>query len=73
MINNIPSKISGMIPLHKCNCLAIAAYLVTPIMGHLGPYLETICADFPVVVTTIMAAANDRCAASTAANPTPVA
>lgn len=62
-----------MIPLHICSCLAIAAYLVTVMIGHLGLYLATSWADFPVVVTTTIAAAITLCAARTAANAAPVA
>ena len=38
-INETPvGAITGYTPLHKCNCLAVWANLVTAIIGHLGLY-----------------------------------
>ncbi|KAI8424500.1 hypothetical protein MSG28_002964 [Choristoneura fumiferana] len=60
-------------PLNMCSCRAIVAYLVTATIGHLGLNLDTIWADLPVVVTTIIAAAIVLFAAITAATAVPVA
>lgn len=60
-------------PLNMCSCRAIGAYLVTATIGHLGLNLDTIWADLPVVVTTIIAAAIVLFAAITAATAVPVA